>query len=65
MKVRCKQCGKMVNEDLACHDYFDNPICDECAKIDSYGDICPHCGKKVPFEHMAGSFCDKCSPEAD
>ena len=63
----CSQCGKVLGRTTngAYFDYFDNPLCDECMKVDDKGDICPMCGKKVPYEFMMSGFCRDCELEAN
>lgn len=61
--MRCKQCGIIMREESVFYNYFDEPICQQCAVVDSCGDICPNCGKKVPFAYMMGAFCQKCTEE--
>ena len=47
------------------YDYFDEPICQQCAVVDSHGDICTECGKKVPYDYMVGSICCKCAEKEE
>lgn len=63
----CSQCGKLLGRTTngAYFDYFDNPLCDECMQVDEEGDICPMCGKKVPYEFMMSEFCRDCAWEVD
>jgi len=63
----CSQCGKLLGRTTngAYFDYFDNPLCDECMQVDEEGDICPMCGKKVPYEFMMSEFCRDCALKAD
>lgn len=63
--MRCMQCGRDMCGESVFYNYFDEPICQQCAVADSHGDICPHCGKKVPFDYMAGNFCRKCVEEEE
>lgn len=60
----CVQCGKNIGEV-----YFGNEgkmVCEKCAIQDSKGELCPNCGRKMPFENMAGNgFCIKCTNEND
>lgn len=63
----CSECGKLLGRtaDGAYFDYFDNPLCDECMQVDSKGDICPMCGRKIPYEFMMSGFCKDCEPNVD
>lgn len=41
-------------------------VCWDCAVVNEEGDICPHCGEKVPYELMAGNgFCIECTRNSD
>ncbi len=60
----CVQCGKNIGTVAFGDD--GEMVCDECAVQDSEGEICPSCGRKMPFERMAGnSFCIDCTNESD
>ncbi|WP_346920212.1 PIN-like domain-containing protein [Clostridium sp. UBA7339] len=60
----CVQCGKDIGTVFFGDD--GEMVCDECAVQDSEGEICPSCGRKMPFESMAGNgFCIDCTNESD
>lgn len=60
----CVQCG--VNIGAVAFGNDGDMVCYDCAVQDSEGDICPSCGRKMPFESMAGNgFCIKCTNESD
>lgn len=41
-------------------------ICENCATTNAKGEVCPNCGEKVPFEHMAGNgYCMRCTTDYD
>jgi len=63
----CSQCGKVLGRTAngAYFDYYGNPLCDKCMQVDNEGDICPMCGRKIPYEFMMSGFCEDCAPEAD
>lgn len=65
--VCCSECGEIIgpSHKVSYYDYDDMPLCSNCMIGDSKNDICPHCGKKVPREHMNGSYCDICSKDID
>lgn len=63
--MRCKQCGRKMQGESVYYDYFDEPICQQCAVVDSHGDICTECGKKVPYDYMVGSICCKCAEKEE
>jgi len=57
----CVECGRSIGE--VSH-YSGGMVCTSCAVVDFDGDICPCCGRKVPFKYMAGNgFCITCSQE--
>ena len=41
-------------------DYDDNPLCVDCMVANEKGDICPTCGRKIPYEFMNSGFCIDC-----
>lgn len=59
---QCSCCGKILGRNLngAYFDYDGNPVCEDCMTADGKHEICPHCGRRVPMEHMINGFCDKC-----
>lgn len=60
----CVQCGEKIGKVAFGND--GEMVCNECAIQDSEGDICPSCGRKMPFECMAGNgFCIDCTNESD
>lgn len=60
----CVQCGKNIG--TVAFGNAGEMVCDKCAVQDSEGDICPSCGRKMPFESMAGNgFCIDCTNESD
>ena len=63
--VYCSECGKKIGSGVDYFDYYDEPICSDCAVTNSNGEICPSCGKKFPMEHMMSAFCDQCYQECD
>lgn len=58
----CSECGKRTGTVFHRNGGM---VCDECAVINSDGNICPSCGEKVPHNLMNGAFCDRCSEETD
>lgn len=63
----CNECGALLGrtQDGAYFDYDGNPLCSNCAVSNSNGEICPHCGRKVPHEYMMSAFCKDCYLEVD
>lgn len=54
----CVQCKNNIG---IYSNYYGDPICASCMKIDEHGEICTFCGNKVPSFHMAtDNCCDKC-----
>ena len=58
--VYCNECGKVIGYSPDYTDYYDNPICSDCAVADINGDICPSCGRKIPHDLMMSGFCKDC-----
>lgn len=58
--VYCSQCGKIIGTAASYFDYQENPLCDKCMVNDSYGTICPSCGRKYPHENTIDGFCMSC-----
>lgn len=63
--IYCSECGKLLGYKIPYADYDHNPLCGDCMVSDSKGDICPACGRKVPYELMFGDFCLDCYKEQD
>lgn len=61
----CNQCGKVLGWRVSNFDYKGNPLCDACMISDSKGEICPRCGRKIPFALMASGFCQDCARAAE
>lgn len=61
--VYCSQCGKIIGTTASYFDYQENPLCDKCMVNDSYGTICPSCGRKYPHENIMDNFCQSCYQE--
>lgn len=57
----CSQCNKILRDNDLYRDYYGQVLCKECMKSDDEGNICPECGRKIPHEHMIGSYCDECA----
>lgn len=63
--IYCSECGKAMGYTTEYTDYHENPLCGDCMVANSNGDICPSCGKKIPFELMNSGFCLDCLDEQD
>lgn len=63
----CHQCGKILGTGLVStyFDYYGNALCSNCITTDMDGEICPSCGRKVPFEFMVSDICKDCFEERE
>lgn len=63
----CNQCGKPLgNIDHIEHvDYEGRPLCRDCMKGDSEGEICPICSRKIPHQYMMSGICQECAEKSN
>jgi len=65
--IYCYECGRMIGKesDKGGTTYDGEPLCDRCMTGSAGYEICPQCGRKVPYEYMMSGFCEECSRNID
>lgn len=61
----CSQCGRPIGKTIEYTTNTYEPLCEDCIKDDTYGFVCPLCGKKYPNELMQNGFCPECADRFD
>lgn len=65
MELRCAQCKCVLDPTgIYATNHLGEPLCSACTTIDDMGEICPHCGRKVPRDWIvSGTICKECFNE--